>query len=211
MFQILAVVFIALFIQGILSFFQMKNYKAAADRLRKIGRIGIGTQKRSFGSGAIVILATDSNQVIIAGEIMKGMSVFSKFVDFPDLNGKTLKRAKNELTKKLEGADKFESSRLIAALGAVQMLLDSYNKQNQERYQDKKKPVEPEVFEEDLVGGQGQIVEAQITEEFVPADDTMEDAFEGYEDFDDFAEPQIIDVEEIIEVEETEDDEEIKS
>ena len=211
MFQILAVVFIALFIQGILSFFQMKNYKAAADRLRKIGRIGIGTQKRSFGSGAIVILATDPNQVIIAGEIMKGMSVFSKFVDFPDLNGKTLKRAKNELTKKLEGADKFESSKLIAALGAVQMLLDSYNKQNQERYQDKKKPVEPEVFEEDLVGGQGQIVEAQITEEFVPADDTMEDAFEGYEDFDDFAEPQIIDVEEIIEVEETEDDEEIKS
>ena len=211
MFQILAVVFIALFIQGILSFFQMKNYKAAADRLRKIGRIGIGTQKRSFGSGAIVILAADPNQVIIAGEIMKGMSVFSKFVDFPDLNGKTLKRAKNELTKKLEGADKFESSRLIAALGAVQMLLDSYNKQNQERYQDKKKPVEPEVFEEDLVGGQGQIVEAQITEEFVPADDTMEDVFEGYEDFDDFAEPQIIDVEEIIEVEETEDDEEIKS
>lgn len=210
MFQILAIVFIALFIQGILSFLQMKNYKAAADRLRKIGRIGIGTQKRSFGSGAIVILAADPNQVIIAGEIMKGMSVFSKFVDFPDLNGKTLKRAKNELTKKLEGADKFESSKLIAALGAVQMLLDSYNKQNQERYQDKKKPVEPEVFEEDLVGGQGQIVEAQITEEFVPADDTMEDAFEGYEDFDDFAEPQIIDVEEIIEVEETEDDEEIK-
>ena len=211
MFQILAIVFIALFIQGILSFLQMKNYKAAADRLRKIGRIGIGTQKRNFGAGAIVILAADPNQVIIAGEIMKGMSVFSKFVDFPDLNGKTLKRAKNELTKKLEGADKFESSKLIAALGAVQMLLDSYNKQNQERYQDKKKPVEPEVFEEDLVGGQGQIVEAQITEEFVPADDTMEDAFEGYEDFDDFAEPQIIDVEEIIEVEETEDDEEIKS
>lgn len=195
MFKLLWIIFIALFVQGFLTVGQMKSYRAAADRLRQKGRVGMGSKKGNFSPGAIVILASDPNQVIVAGEIMRGMSVFVKPAAYDELNGYTLKRAKKELTKKLDQAGRMESSRILASLQAVQMLLDSYDEKNYDNYRDKKDRKED--FVEDLDLDEVKILDAEITEEHVSERDQTQDVFEGYEDFDEFSEPKIIDVEEI--------------
>lgn len=197
MFELLMLVVVVLIAQAALSLMQMKNYKAAADRLRQKGRIGVGTKKGSFGSGSIIILASDPNKVIIAGEKMQGTSVFAKFQDYDEWNGYTLRKASTEIGKRLEtskgGA---ETKRLTAAYGAVQMLLASYDKKNYDKYVDRNAQEKEEFFEEiDLADEK--IVDAVITEENVGEEDGMQDVFEEHQDFDEFAAPEIIDVEEI--------------
>lgn len=201
MWDLLLIVLLVLLAQGVMSYFQIKNYKLAADRMRKLGRIGMGTQKGSFGSGAIVILAADPNKVIIAGEMMGRLSLFSKFQPYSEWNGYTLKKASSEINNRLASAGKKEQARLIAALSAVQMLSDSYQKKNYDKYVDKnEKQKQEEPVYEDLTQGT-KIIDAEITQEHISPDDPMEDVFEEYKDFDEFAEPKIIDVEEIKEEE----------
>lgn len=198
MFQLLMLVALVLLVQGVLSYFQIQNYKAAADRLRKVGRIGVGTQKGRLGSGSIVILASDPNKVIIAGERMQGMSVFAKFQDYHKWNGYTLKKATYEINKKLETASGKDEKELLAALTAVQMLTNSYQKKNYDKYVDKNtKEKDEDTIYEEIDMTKVQIVDAEITEENISPDDTMQDVFEEHQDFDEFAEPEIIDVEEI--------------
>lgn len=200
MFELLIIVMAVLIVQGVLSFFQMQNYKAAADKLRKKGRIGVGTKRSGFSLGAIVILASDPNKVIVAGERMQGISVFAKFQPYDEWNGYTLRKASTEINKRLGTASGAEAKKLTAAFAAVHMLLESYEKKNYDKYVDKngqnKKTEEDSIYDEiDMT--EVQIVDAEITEENVSAEDSMQDVFEEHQDFDEFAAPEIIDVEEI--------------
>ena len=197
MFDLLIIVVIVLAFQGFMSYLKMKNYKATADKLRKQGRIGVGTKKGGFGSGAIVILASDPNKVIIAGERMQGTSIFVKFQPYDEWNGYTLRKASTEINKRLETASGMEAKKLEATYGAVHMLLDSYDKKNFDKYVDKNSKDKENKFYEEIDAEETQIIEAEITEENVGEEDSMQDVFEEFEDFDEFAAPEIIDVEEI--------------
>lgn len=182
-------VIVILVAQGLFSYMQIQGYKAAADRLRKQGRIGVGTQRGGF-SGTIVILASDANRVIVGGEMVQGMSVLAKFAPYTEYNGLTLRRAESQLTQSLEGASGREKKRLQATLSAVQMLQHSYDKKNYDQYVDKNaQSYDPMDISEETV------VDAQIIDAHADGNDAK-DVFEEYADFDEFAEPQIIDVEE---------------
>ena len=58
---------------------QVKAYKDTVHRLHKMGNLGIGSMRGKFGPGHLVIIVCDNDGKILDGEIMQGMTIFSKF------------------------------------------------------------------------------------------------------------------------------------
>ncbi|AOH46343.1 transcriptional regulator [Propionibacterium sp. NM47_B9-13] len=69
---------------------QMKQFSASYSTLRSRGKVAIGKQKNAFTSGSIVILLIDEEGIIQDGRKITGITVFSSFHQFTDLNGMTL-------------------------------------------------------------------------------------------------------------------------
>lgn len=182
--QLVWIVFFLLVVQGILTFFQIKDYKKNADELIKKGRIGVGNAKRRFSAGAIVLLTADDNEVVVEGRIMEGVSVFAKFKDFPNYNGSKLSTIMAETHEKISSTQGIEKARASATYQAASMIYDVFRA---ERGEETKEDISQFVGEE--------IVDAQITQENVNAKDQEPDVFEEFSDFEEFAEPEIIDVE----------------
>ena len=69
---------------------QVRAYRNAVSRLHKLGNLGIGSMRGKFGAGHIVIIACDLDGKIVGGEIMEGMTIFSRFRQMSDIAGKTI-------------------------------------------------------------------------------------------------------------------------
>lgn len=186
--RLLFFIFLALILQRVFTYFQMKDFRQNAAQLRKVGRIGAGTVKRRFGAGAIVLLAADTNEIVIDGRILQGMSVFAKFQPYTQYNGSKLINIMNDTEKKLETAEGKDVARLKATFEAAKMIYDSFR--------DERGASETDAFDE---LGDEEVVDAVISDEM--ADDINEN-YDEFENLEEIEEPQIIDVEEIEEVKE---------
>lgn len=93
MIKIIFILAIMWVLQGILTFFQVKNLQKEIKEMKKAGNIGIGSRKGKLGPGCIFIIASDEKGRIINAKKMSGISVFSRFKDIDLLKGLYLDEA----------------------------------------------------------------------------------------------------------------------
>ncbi len=84
-------IFIMFCLQSLGAFLQVRSYRKAVTRCRKLGTLGFG-QKRShlLNPGHIVIIGTTKDGIITGGEVMKGATVFARFKPLTELLGKPM-------------------------------------------------------------------------------------------------------------------------
>lgn len=186
---IIFLLFLAFFLQGVFTYFQIKDFRKNVAQLRKEGRVGVGNEKRRAGAGAMVILAVDPNEVIINGRLMQGISVFAKFQPYTRYNGSKLINVLHELEKQLEEASGDERARVSATYKAAKMIFDSFREE--------RGAVAESDFSQDI--GE-EVVDVEITKEL----DDVNDVYDEFEGMEELQEPQIIDVEEMEMVEKSE-------
>lgn len=130
MWIIVSFVAVAWVLQGVLTYFQIKNFQNKLNELKKHGRFGVGTLKGRFGRGVIVILNVNEEDVITDAQIMTGITVFARFTPFKILKNKNLKdidfitKNMNKNTKSaiLKALDSLESSKSIRRKEAREVL-----------------------------------------------------------------------------------------
>jgi DNA-binding transcriptional regulator of glucitol operon len=109
-------------IQALGTYVQVQQYKKAVRRLHKKGNIGIGS-KRSRIRNNIVIIACDNQGKIVDGELMEGLTVFTKFKQIPDIIGKDIFLLKEEY----EALSKKEKKQIKGHLQAVEALCNRFS------------------------------------------------------------------------------------
>ena len=109
-------------IQALGTYVQVQQYKKAVRRLHKKGNIGIGS-KRSRIRNNIVIIACDNQGKIVDGELMEGLTVFTKFKQIPDIIGKDIFLLKEEY----EALSKKEKKQFKGNLQAVEALCNRFS------------------------------------------------------------------------------------
>jgi DNA-binding transcriptional regulator of glucitol operon len=86
----IGIIFILLFImfalQSFGAFFQVRSYRRAIARCRKLGTLGFGQKKsRLIIKGNIVIIGCDDQGIITGGEKMEGATLIARFRTFDTL------------------------------------------------------------------------------------------------------------------------------
>lgn len=100
------VVFAGIWIlQILMTKMQLRNYQATLKKMsnRPSGYLGVGIQKQKLGIGVIAILVTDEAGSLIESQLMKGVTVFSRFEDFPKFNGMHIETLKEKLDEESDG------------------------------------------------------------------------------------------------------------
>ena len=81
------------------TYFQMEHYRKVLGGIRQNGSegfVGVGNAKARFGKGVILILVVGENGFVREALRMRGMTVFARFKDAPDLVGKRLDDLRDE-------------------------------------------------------------------------------------------------------------------
>lgn len=102
---------------------QVKAYKDTVHRLHKLGNLGIGSMRGKFGPGHLVIIVCDNDGKILDGEIMQGMTIFSKFEKLKGIAGRTIYDLKKEYLELPKKARKQHKGH-IQALEALELRLN---------------------------------------------------------------------------------------
>ncbi|MFZ7131077.1 MAG: transcriptional regulator GutM [Eubacteriales bacterium] len=96
-------VFVLLLVQGILTYFQINDYRKNVREMRKQGNLFVGQVKGRIKAGSIVIMAIDDTGKIIDAKSMTGITVFHRFKPLKEVvgcnieeNQKWLNRMKNK-------------------------------------------------------------------------------------------------------------------
>lgn len=95
--NILLVIGILWIIQSILTYFQIKNYHEVSNKLAIKGKLVVGTKKGYFSSGAILIMAVDSNYKIIDCMVLNGITVLARFRRLEELINRNLLDETNKM------------------------------------------------------------------------------------------------------------------
>ncbi len=117
----------AIVIQGLLTYFQVKDYRNNVSQIRKKGRLFIGQTKGKIKAGSIVLMAVDDDGFINEAKSMTGITVFHRFRRIDDLIGKNI----------------FEGDQWLSTLKDKQMAkaiskgIEAMNKNISEDYEDK--------------------------------------------------------------------------
>lgn len=69
----------AFLLQGLLGFFQIKNFSKNYGEMRQAGRVLIGKNPKRVQSGSLLLLSINGDGDIQAARIMKGVTVFAHF------------------------------------------------------------------------------------------------------------------------------------
>lgn len=96
--HLLGVMLLLMIIQALGTHRQVVKYKDAVHRLHKLGNLGIGSSRRKWGAGSIVIIACQSDGTITGGEMMRGMTIFSGFSPLEGIIGRSIYELKDEYT-----------------------------------------------------------------------------------------------------------------
>ena len=88
--HLFGILFLLMCLQVFGTHMQVKRYKAAVRRLHALGAVGIGSQRKTFGAGEVVLLAAKADGVILAAERMRGMTIWAKFKPVPEMVGDTI-------------------------------------------------------------------------------------------------------------------------
>lgn len=118
--RLLFIGFILIAIQGLLTSFQIINYKSTLKKFKNKGTIGIGIQKGKIKSGKIVILVSNESGEIITGEQMKGMTIFARFKAIKGIEGKDIFKLREEISKEEK---KKQDTALINAIDNIEKSL----------------------------------------------------------------------------------------
>ncbi|MBZ5202333.1 hypothetical protein HU147_13985 [Planomicrobium chinense] len=92
-------------LQIILTKVQLKNYQTTIKRMsnRSSGYLGVGIQKQKLGIGVIAIAVTDEDGVIVECQLMRGVTVFSRFEHFTEYDGLHMEEVKRSLDQEPAG------------------------------------------------------------------------------------------------------------
>ncbi len=102
------------------TYFQMRHYREVLGAITREGGegfVGVGNAKATFGKGVILMLVADENDVVKRALRMRGMTVFARFEEAPDLLGMTLDELREEGR---EGP--YERETMLAARRAVEQI-----------------------------------------------------------------------------------------
>ncbi|WP_037346612.1 transcriptional regulator GutM [Selenomonas sp. oral taxon 138] len=88
--MLLGGLFLLFVIQVVGTHLQVKEYKHAVREMHKLGNVGIGARRRKLGPSNIVVIACNSDGVILDGRIMQGMTILSRFRPMADIVGRTI-------------------------------------------------------------------------------------------------------------------------
>ena len=111
---------VAWVLQIVGTYFQMRHYREVLGAITREGGegfVGVGNAKAAFGKGVILILVADENDVVKRALRMRGMTIFARFKEAPDLVGMRL--------DELRVGDREESynrSTMLAARRAVDQI-----------------------------------------------------------------------------------------
>lgn len=78
---------------------QLKNYHGTIKKLsrRPAGYLGVGIQKQKLGIGAIAIVVIDETGTVVESQLMRGVTVFSRFEPFTKYIGLSIDALKADL------------------------------------------------------------------------------------------------------------------
>ncbi|WP_022793495.1 transcriptional regulator GutM [Marinococcus halotolerans] len=110
-------------IQFYLTFRQMKYYNnmIASMGRRPSGYLGTGIDKRLLGIGTVLLLVTNEAGTVIDARIMRGVTVFARFAEAPELMGESIHDLKKQW--EAEGAAGKKKHPKRAHLMAAQQIL----------------------------------------------------------------------------------------
>ncbi|HHY42496.1 MAG TPA: transcriptional regulator [Thermoanaerobacterales bacterium] len=108
-------------LQGILAYFQIKNFQKQLEELRKKGRVGLGIVKGRFGRGVIVILCINNEGIITDAQIMSGTTVFARFVPFNILKNRNI----TDIESVIRDMRKHTKSAILKALASLEPAPDN--------------------------------------------------------------------------------------
>ncbi|BEU87003.1 hypothetical protein TAMA11512_04670 [Selenomonas sp. TAMA-11512] len=121
----LGILFLLMCLQVVGTHMQVKRYKAAVRRLHALGAVGIGSQRKMFGAGEIVLLAVKSDGSIQAAERMRGMTIWARFKPVPELVGDTIQK----VGARIEALPVKEQKKHKALLDAVEALMRRFEEE----------------------------------------------------------------------------------
>ena len=92
----LGVLFVLMLLQVLGAHLQVKQYRKTVSKLHKLGNIGVGSNRRRFGPGSVVIISCNGDGTITGGEEMRGFTIFNSFKEIPNIVGRTIYDLKAE-------------------------------------------------------------------------------------------------------------------
>lgn len=120
----LGILFLLMIVQIIGTHLQVKQYRKSVRKLHKLGNLGVGSNRRRFGGGSVVIIACKSDGTITGGEEMKGLTIFSGFKEIPNIIGRSIYDLKAEY-EALPEKERKTFKAYIQALEALEIRLNS--------------------------------------------------------------------------------------
>ena len=102
------------------TYFQMEHYRKVLGGIREEGRegyVGVGNAKARLGKGVILILVVGEDGIVKEALSMRGMTVFARFKEAPDLLGMDLEEICDE-----EREGPYDKSTMLAARRSVEQI-----------------------------------------------------------------------------------------
>ncbi len=102
------------------TYFQMEHYRKVLGQIRTgggDGYIGVGNAKARFGKGVILILVVSKDDRITRALRMRGMTVFARFKEAPELVGLGLEELRDE-----EREEPYDQSTMLAVRRAIEQV-----------------------------------------------------------------------------------------
>ncbi len=102
------------------TYFQMRHYRQVLGGVTREGGegyVGVGNAKARFGKGVILILVAGEDDVVRRALRMRGMTIFARFQEAPELVGMGLDELRNE-----EREGPYEKGTMLAARRAVEQI-----------------------------------------------------------------------------------------
>ena len=102
------------------TYFQMRHYREVLGGITREGGegyVGVGNAKARFGKGVILILVAGEDDVVRRALRMRGMTIFARFQEAPELVGMGLDELRNDAR---EGP--YERGTMLAARRAVEQI-----------------------------------------------------------------------------------------
>jgi glucitol operon activator protein len=102
------------------TYFQMRHYREVLGAITREGGegfVGVGNAKATIGKGVILMLVANENDVVKRALRMRGMTIFARFKEAPDLVGMRL--------DELRGGDReepYDKSTMLAVRRAVEQI-----------------------------------------------------------------------------------------
>ncbi len=102
------------------TYFQMRHYREVLGGITREGGegyVGVGNAKARLGKGVILILVAGEDDVVRRALRMRGMTIFARFQEAPELVGMGLDELRNE-----EREGPYERGTMLAARRAVEQI-----------------------------------------------------------------------------------------